>query len=518
MTDVPTTAPRTALSVRGVSKRFGATRALRGVHLELRAGEVHALIGGNGCGKSTLIKCLAGVYEADAGELELNGRSYDLTRQTPETARDAGLRFVHQDLGIFPMMSLTENLSLGHGFEVGAGRRVRWRQAHKRAKEVLTRFGIDADPRAPAASLSVPQHAMLAIARALQDEDEDGEGGHGGVLVLDEPTASLPAAEVDILLEAIRGLAKQGHAILMVTHRLDEVRQVADRVTGFRDGAYVGTMDGAGLSEQDLVELILGRRLEQAHSVRTPSTVSNPVLEVRHVRGGPVQDVSFAVGEGEVLGIAGLLGSGRTELLQMIYGLLPMHGGEIVYQGETLRKTKPSQMCRKGVAFIPEDRHAEAVFPLSSVRENMLAGHEHRYFRGGWLRDRAEQRETAADVQKFNIRTDSTSAMIESLSGGNQQKVVIARWLRQNPTLLLLDEPTQGVDVGARDEIYKLIAAAADQGGCGVIVVSSEFEELARICGRVLVLARGRIVTEHTQPMTAQDLLESSIGSMEAVA
>jgi ribose transport system ATP-binding protein len=516
MTDVPATAPRAALAVRGVSKRFGATRALRAVPLELRPGEVHALIGGNGCGKSTLIKCLAGVYQADAGELEINGRSYDLTRQTPEIARDAGLRFVHQDLGIFPMMSLTENLSLGHGFEVGPGQRVRWRQAHKRAKEVLTRFGIDADPRAPAASLSVPQHAMLAIARALQDQDEEGD--RGGVLVLDEPTASLPAAEVDILLRAIRGLAKDGHAILMVTHRLDEVRQVADRVTGFRDGSYVGTIDGAGLSEQDLVELILGRRLEQAHSVTARKVVANPVLEVRHLRGGPVQDVSFAVGEGEVLGIAGLLGSGRTELLQMIYGLLPMHGGEVVYQGETLRSTKPSQMCRKGVAFIPEDRHAEAVFPLSSVRENMLAGHEHRYFRGGWLRDRAEQRETAADIAKFNIRADSASAMIESLSGGNQQKVVIARWLRQDPKLLLLDEPTQGVDVGARDEIYKLIAAAADHGGCGVIVVSSEFEELARICGRVLVLARGRIVTEHTQPMTAQDLLESSIGSMEAVA
>jgi ribose transport system ATP-binding protein len=514
MSDVTSSTPRTALAFRGVSKRFGATRALREVQLELRAGEVHALIGGNGCGKSTLIKCLAGVYQADAGEVTINGRVLDLTGQTPEQAREAGLRFVHQDLGIFPMMSLTENLSLGRGFEVGAGRRVRWREAHRRAKEVLARFGIDADPRSPAASLSVPQHAMLAIARALQDED----GESGGVLVLDEPTASLPATEVKILLDAIRGLARQGHAILMVTHRLDEVREVADRVTGFRDGAYVGTIDGDGLTEQDLVELILGRRLEQAQSVTSPREARRAVLEVRGARGGPIQDVSFEVHEGEVLGIAGLLGSGRTELLQMIYGLLPMQRGEVVYDGWTTSSPSPGRMCRRGMAFVPEDRHAEAVFPLSSVRENLLAGHEERYFRAGWLRDRDEQRETSADVATFNIRTTSTSAMIESLSGGNQQKVVLARWLRQEPRLLLLDEPTQGVDVGARDEIYKLVATAADKGGCGVIVVSSEFEELARICGRVLVLSHGRIVKEHLQPMTAQELLESSIGTMEAVA
>jgi ribose transport system ATP-binding protein len=355
---------------------------------------------------------------------------------------------------------------------------------------------------------------MLAIARALQDQD----GESGGVLVLDEPTASLPATEVKILLDAIRELARQGHAILMVTHRLDEVREVADRVTGFRDGSYVGTIDGDGLTEQDLVELILGRRLEQAHSVTAPREVRGVVLEVRGVRGGPIRDVSFNVHEGEVLGIAGLLGSGRTELLQMIYGLLPLRRGEVVYDGETTSSPSPGRMCRHGMAFVPEDRHAEAVFPLSSVRENLLAGHEEQYFRGGWLRDRDELRETTADVATFNIRTTSTSAMIETLSGGNQQKVVLARWLRQKPRLLLLDEPTQGVDVGARDEIYRLVATAADQGGCGVIVVSSEFEELARICGRVLVLSHGRIVKEHLQPMTAQELLESSIGTMEAVA
>ena len=404
-------------------------------------------------------------------------------------------------------MNLTENLSLGRGYETTAGR-VNWRQAHKRRGRVLERFGIHFAPKTPAAALAIPQHAMLAIARALQDEDEDT----GGIVILDEPTASLPATEVAVLLDAIRDLAKQGHAIIMVTHRLDEVREVADRVTAFRDGDYVGTVDGDGLTEGDLVELILGRRLEAAESVKHSKQGLRKILEVRNLKAGPLRDVSFDLHEGEVLGIAGLMGAGRTELLQSIYGLLPEpRAARSTFEDDDVTGRSATRNCKNGMAFVPEDRHAEAVFPASSVRENMLAGHEDRYFRGGWLRDRLEVKETDADVKRFNIKTASGAAPIESLSGGNQQKVVVARWLRQSPKLLLLDEPTQGVDVGARDEIYKLIALAADEG-MGVLVVSSEFEELARICGRVLVLAGGRITSEKTQPMHAHELLELSIG------
>ena len=506
---VPQSAPRTVLSVRGVSKDFGATRALRDVHLELRAGEVHALIGGNGCGKSTLIKCLAGIHQADQGVLEIGGQELELSDQTAERAREVGLRFVHQDPGIFAALSLTENLSLGRGFETSGGR-IQWREAHKRAAAVLTRFGITMDPRQTAASLSVPQRAMLAIARALQDQSEDG----GGVLVLDEPTAALPATEVQVLLRSIRKLARDGHAILIVTHRLDEVRDIADRVTGFRDGAYVDTIEGENLTEGDLVELILGRKLEQAPSVVSPSSVTENVLEVKHVRGGPLVDVSLTVGAGEVVGIAGLLGSGRTELLQMIYGLYPMQAGSIVYQNEESSSPSATVMCRRGMGYVPEDRVAEAVFPANSVLENLIFGHEGRYFTRFWLRDNQEKIDAQADIDRFNIRTPNSGAMIESLSGGNQQKVVLARWLRQHPKLLLLDEPTQGVDVGARAEIYKLIALAAAES-CGVIVVSSEFEELALICGRVLVLSHGRVVDEMHQPLQAHQILEASIGSRE---
>jgi ribose transport system ATP-binding protein len=485
-----TTGQRIALEAKGVSKTFGATRALRDVRLELR---------------------LAGIHAADSGTVTINGVEMDLAAQTPELARQAGLRFVHQDPGIFPSMSLTENLSLGRGFERKAGR-IDWAAAHRRARTVLARFGITMDPTKPAAALSVPQRAMLAIARALQDEDDE----KGGILILDEPTAALPATEVHILLEAIRKLAKAGHAILIVTHRLDEVRDVADRVTGFRDGEYVNTIDGENLTEDVLVELILGRRLESAASVGGGEVSTETLLELEHVRGGPVVDVSLKIQRGEVVGIAGLLGAGRTELLKMIYGLLPVDSGTATYLGKQLKGHKPTDMCRQGMAFVPEDRGAEAVFPLASVLENLVAGHEMQYFRRFWIKDGQERAEAQADVRRFGIRTSSISAKIESLSGGNQQKVIVARWLREHPKLLLLDEPTQGVDVGARDEIYKLIALAADEG-CAVLVVSSEFEELARICGRVLVLSHGRIISEMKQPLLAHEILSESIGKREVL-
>jgi ribose transport system ATP-binding protein len=501
---------RSALSAEGVVKSFGATKALKGVRLQIDGGEVHALIGGNGCGKSTLIKCLAGVYQADEGRVTIFGRDIDLSSHTPDAARAAGLRFDHQDPGIFPTMSLTENLFLADGFARSAGR-IDWSASHQRAREILERFDIRTDPRQPAAMLSVPQRAMLAIARALQDIDETQRA----VLVLDEPTAALPAAEVHLLLESIRRLAAQGHAILIVTHRLDEVRQVADRVTAFRDGGYVDTVPGENLTEQTLVELILGRRLEAAASVSGETSTGDVVLQVDGLVGGPLRGVNLTVRTGEVLGIAGLLGSGRTELLQMIYGLTRPSAGTIRHDGKLLAGGhRASQSTRSGMAFVPEDRAAEAVFPVSSVLENMVAGHERRYFRGGWLRDGRKRAEVRQDITRFGIRTAGTSAYIENLSGGNQQKVVVARWLRQEPRLLLLDEPTQGVDVGARDDIYKLIAAAADQG-CAVIVVSSEFEELARICGRVVVLSHGRITQELRQPVQAHEILQVTIKPSE---
>jgi ribose transport system ATP-binding protein len=496
---------RAAITVRGLSKSYGRTQALDGVGLDLEWGEIHALVGGNGSGKSTLIKILAGVLQADAGQLETGGTTWDLTRHTPAESAQAGFRFVHQDPGIVPILSVSDNLGLGGHFVRGRLGNIRAGHSRARAREVLRRFDVDVDPRTPAGALSTPQRALLAIARALQDVDETGRA----VLVLDEPTAALPAEETDDLLRTLRRLADAGHSIVLVTHRLDEVRRAADRVTGIRDGRNAGTVDEAGLTEAGLVELILGSKLERTTATPGRTDVSAaPVLELRNVAGGPLRDVSLTVRPGEIVGLAGLLGSGRTELMEMIYGARRIEHGELVVQGAAVRSPSTTEMTRRGVAFVPEDRIAAGIFPSASVATNMTAGQSRRYFSRWWLRTRRLVREAAGDVVTYAVKTSSVRVPIEALSGGNQQKVVLGRWLRTSPAVLLLDEPTQGIDVGARETVLRLVSEAS-ASGTAVLLASSEFEELTRLSHRVLVLCDGRIVEEHPHGMSSHDLLES---------
>jgi ribose transport system ATP-binding protein len=496
-----------ALAIRDLSKSFAGTQALRDFQLELRQGEIHALVGGNGSGKSTLIKILAGVYQADEGVAERDGEAFDLSRQTPARARAMGLRFVHQDLGIVPILSVAENLAVGNRYPVGRGARIRWRSLRAESKATLERFHLDVDPGLPAEYLSTPQQAVLAIARALQTIEE----GEAGVLVLDEPTASLPPEEATLLLTSIRRLAEHGHTVLLVTHRLDEVKQAADRVTGVRDGVWAGTIETEDMTESDLVHLILGRRLEDAEPPRrVVAGGSDPILEVRNLRGGPLRGVSLTVMPGEVVGLAGLLGSGRTELLEMLYGVRPFASGEILLDGAPIGRPQPGLLRRLGMAFVPEDRQAEAVFPEHDISENVTAGRMGPYFRRGLMRDRRLLRDVNEDIGRFQIKASSASAGIETLSGGNQQKVVLARWLRDKPRVILLDEPTQGIDVGAREEIFALITSATEEGA-GVLLVSSEFEELTRLAHRVLVLSGGQVKAELSSGTSAHEIFESAI-------
>jgi ribose transport system ATP-binding protein len=499
-----TAVARTALAVRGLCKSFAGTQALDHFELELREGEVHALVGGNGSGKSTLIKILAGVYQADDGELERGTKTSSLTQQTPAGAKAQGLRFVHQDLGIVPILSVAENLALGQSYPTSSVAGIRWRALRADARATLARFHVDADPSSPAGSLSTPQRAMLAIARALQTIDAD----ELGVLVLDEPTASLPPEEATLLLKAVRKVADEGHTVLLVTHRLDEVQRTADRVTGLRDGCLAGTAEAQTMTEGDIVQLILGRALETAPVARRSGVRGTPVLEVRGVGGGPLRDVSLTVAPGEVVGIAGLLGSGRTELLEMIFGARRYTSGEILVDGQTVPAPRPGRMRARGVAFVPENRQAEAVFPDQTVAQNMTAGRSQRYFRRGFMRDRALLREVGQDVQRFHIRTASVGARIETLSGGNQQKVILARWLRDQPKVILLDEPTQGIDIGAREEIFALINEASRRGAA-VVLVSSEFEELTRLSHRIAVLSDGGIVEQLGAGVSSQHVLQT---------
>ena len=495
--------PSTALAVQGLCKAFGGTQALQDFDLSLAEGEVHALVGGNGSGKSTLIKILAGVARADAGTITRDGVVSSLMRQTPAHARQVGLRFVHQNLGVIPGLSVMDNMSVGHGYPTGLMGRIRWKDLSSQVSRVLVKYHVDVDPRTPLEDLPTPQRAMVAIARALQSVPVHQRA----VLVLDEPTASLPQAEADLLLRSLRNLACDGHTILIVTHRIDEVRQVADRVTGIRDGRNVGTIAGGDMTESDAVELILGRRL--SHTKIQPGTrpTGDVVLEVRNLSGGPLRSVDLTVRAGEIVGIAGLLGSGRTELLSMIFGTMNRAAGDIRVAGKQITSSTPGRMRRLGVAFVPEER-PDSLFAGYDVAENMTAGGLGRYLRRGLLHWREMRRDVAADMARFGVKADSSAAIIDSLSGGNQQKVVLARWLRDGPRLILLDEPAQGIDVASREEIFAQLLAAADEGAA-TLLVSSEFEELRRLADRVLVLCDGRFVDEFSGSYTTHELLES---------
>lgn len=491
---VQTQAPEGAnvLAVSGVSKAFGATQALDDVSFDLRPGEIHALLGGNGSGKSTLIKILAGVQPADAGELRMRGETVDLRKINANQARDLGLHFVHQQSSVFPELSVLENLSIGRGFETGPTGKISWRKARGRANEVLERFRIEADPDQMLGELSAARQMMVAIARALQDQNE--ETGAESVLVLDEPTASLPAPEVSLLLESLRQYADAGQGIVYITHRLEEVFAVADRATMLKDGKRVDSVTPGDLTHEGLVELMLGRTVRQV-SRRADCEPGREILEVKNLAARPLTGIDITACEGEIIGIGGLLGAGRSTLLKALFGVVPVGDAEILLDGERLQIQSPSDAMESGIAFVPEDRQRDASFSALTVGENLSITVISDYWRHGKLSGRREHRDAQELFTNYLIKAESDAAPLNSLSGGNQQKVILARWLRRNPQVLLLDEPTQGVDVGARAEIYDLINQAVE-GGAVAIIASSDFEELATVCDRVVVLRKGAVVGE----------------------
>ena len=504
-----------------VHKHFGGTQALVGAELEVNAGSIHALIGGNGSGKSTLIKCIAGVYQADSGSCEIFGEHVDLTKLTPVVAADLGLRFVHQDLGIFPSLSIADNLFLqSRRVQTRLGR-INRRKAAELADGVLGQFGLDVDLDRLAGELSAPQRALIAIARTLLLRPRSGQL----LLVLDEPTATLSLRESTLLFDSMRQIALGGDAVLYVTHRMDEVREIADTVTVFRDGRSVGSESVKGLTNKNLAEMIVGRPVsasgpngtqgaeqEKFQDVRVHIEQDDKaLLTVKRLQGGIVRDVSLSVHEGEVVGLAGLVGSGRSEVLRMIYGLHPRSGGQVLLKGKPLDGKNCRHARQNGVVFISEDRLGEGVFPPWTISENLVVGAESEYFRWGRWRSGQVTRDAMETVRQYNIRCDSIQSHMYELSGGNQQKVILARLLRLRPALLLLDEPTQGVDVGARAEIYDLIRQGALQG-MGVLIVSSELAELPLICDRVVTMWRGESMETLLQPMTEGELIAAALG------
>ncbi|MGE0066778.1 MAG: sugar ABC transporter ATP-binding protein [Solirubrobacterales bacterium] len=475
---------------------------MRNVDLDLGKGEIHSLAGGNGSGKSTLIKILAGVVGADSGTIKVGERTVSADQMTPVTAREAGMRFLHQNAPSFPDLTVAENLALESGFIRARSGRIKWRAQRRHATEVLSRYGIEVSPSSRLDSLSVATRTLIAIACVLQDQEEH----HSGVLVLDEPTTALPPADVGSFFDALRGYAAAGQTIMFVSHRLEEVLGLADRVTVLRDGERVSVAESASTDEGELATMMIGRKLSRVFPQRTRRVAgAATLLEVRHLTSGPLEDVSFSIAKGEILGVAGLTGSGRTELLQALFGLSPLTRGEIRVEQKSLKPVRPTDAIDAGLAFIPEDRLEEAAFEGMTIKENLSAAVVSSYLRGGRLRKREERDDALRLIEDFGITPGRADAHFLSLSGGNQQKVILARWTRRAPRLLLLDEPTQGVDIGARMEIYALINEIAARGA-GVLLVSSDFDELAGLSDRILVLADGRIAHQSEEPLDTTEI------------
>jgi ribose transport system ATP-binding protein len=501
----------TRVRITGLSKTFPGTRALEDVSMEIAPGAIHALVGGNGSGKSTLIKILAGVYQADRGTIEIEGVQTDADSITPAHSYDAGIRVVHQDLGIFPSMNVEENLALGSTFKTGRGGWIRHRAMRRRTRELIDRFDIPARPTTQLAELGRAGQTLVAIARALQGEESD----HGGLLILDEPTAALPAHEVEMLLQSLKRYAAEGQSILYISHRLDEVMSCSDRVSVLRDGRMAGTYPTAELDENRLIELIVGRRLDRVFPERRDAGADREtVLEVEDLVVGPVRGASLQVKRGEILGIAGLLGSGRSEILRAIFGDMRRRGGIVRFAGKEVEFSHPGEAMVAGVAFVPENRAEEAAFADLSVGTNISLTSLRRYWNRAWLSDRRLRRDASLLMSEYLVKADSQAALLETLSGGNQQKVMIARWLRREPQLLLLDEPTQGVDVGARAEIYKFVRRATE-AGAGAVIVASDFEELVHAADRIVVLRDGVIVADRPTDQVDADEVTRLAMAME---
>lgn len=513
-TTLSTPPPDACVSVRELTKSFSGTQALKRVSLDIMPGEIHALVGGNGSGKSTLVKALAGIQPADGGTITFAGAQVHAAEMTPTVAKQHGFRVVHQDLGVFGSMSVMENLAFGRGYELTRLGRIDWRRQRRLAIDLIERFEIPARPDTLLEELTATARTQVAIARALQDTDENTSG----LLVLDEPTASLPAQEVESLLAALRRYRAMGQSILYISHRLGEILELTDRVTALQDGVNVGTHRTAELDELRLVRLIVAEREESVYiPPPPPAAQAAPVLEVKELSAGPLRSVDLTVRSGEIVGLAGLVGSGRSEVLRAIFGDLPVRGGSITIDGVAGAIRHPSDAVKAGVALVPEDRVREAAFLDLTITVNLASVDFGAHRVAGRISDTRMRDSAREAVRRFGVKTNDEQALLSSLSGGNQQKTIVGRWLGRAPRLLLFDEPTQGVDVGARADIYRLLHEAVAEGAAA-IVVASDFEELANVVHRAIILRDGRVTAEvGGDDLTPQRLLElTSIRNGEA--
>ncbi|HEY8590179.1 MAG TPA: sugar ABC transporter ATP-binding protein [Naasia sp.] len=474
---------RLALRMTGISKSFPGVKALQDVNLEVRAGEVHAIVGENGAGKSTLMKILAGFYQPDSGEIEIGGEP--VGHWTPREAIDRGIGMIYQELNLVPDLSVAENISLGGMPKRGPF--VDYPAVTARAKAVLDELDADIDPGARLGNLSISQQQLVEIAKVVADKPS--------IVVFDEPTSSLGEKETRVLFSVIGRMRQAGIAVIYISHRLQEVMEIGDRVTVLRDGRHIETRDVEGITPDQMVRLMVGRDLSEMFP-KLDLQLGAPVLTVTSIsRAGQFEDVSLDVRENEIVGLAGLVGSGRTEVARAIFGLDPIDSGQIELGGRAVSVRSPRQAMAAGIALVPEDRKAQGIIPALSVRENFTLPVIARITDALLIfgkRERAIVRELA---DRLKVNPPQIERPLNAFSGGNQQKVVLGKWLLSKPKLLILDEPTRGVDVGAKADIHEIIGEFARSGG-GVLMISSELPELLAVCDRIFVLHEGNLVAE----------------------
>jgi rhamnose transport system ATP-binding protein len=493
------------LQLTSVAKSFGAVRALKGVSFNLKAGEIHALLGENGAGKSTLIKIITGAHQPDGGVIQIDGQ--DVGTLSPAIARKLGIACIYQQPALFPDLSVAENIGLrleqGKTFS-----RANWNSRRQQALQLLKDIGAEISPDAEIRSLSMPEQQLVEIAGAL--------GARARIVIMDEPTASLTQKETHLLFAVVRELRKNSVGIIYISHRLEEIFQLADRVTVLRDGESIGTNRVDEMNEATLIKLMVGREISAIYppAENAPGEAVFSLKNLSCARGG-LQNVSLELRAGEILGLAGLVGAGRTELARTIFGITPADSGEILLNGQSVEINSPQDAVARGIAYVPEDRRRHGVILEMPIAQNMTMAIHKKIFPGTWLRFAAERQLALDYIRDLSIRTSGPDAPGNSLSGGNQQKVSLARWLAAKPKVLILDEPTQGVDVGAKSEIHKIICSLA-KSGLAVLMISSDLPEILGMSDRIAVMRAGTITAMLPAKSDAHTVMAAALGQKGA--
>ncbi len=493
------------LELKGIIKVFPGVKALDNVQFNLKPGEVHALVGENGAGKSTLIQVITGVYQPDGGEIFLNGERVKFPN--PMDARQRGIAAIYQHVTSYPDLTVTENIFMGHEYIDSFSKRILWKKMRQRAKELLQTLGSTIDPNDRMGSLSIAQQQLVEIAKALSMDAK--------ILIMDEPTAALTSRESEELFRITRKLSEEGTAIIFISHRFEDIYKIADRVTVFRDGKYVGTWDVKAISNDELIKAMVGRDITQLFPKKQVK-LGKEVLKVKGLsKTGVYADISFTLHEGEILGITGLVGSGRTEVAESIFGINPAEKGEIWVDGQRVHIKEPMQAMELGIGYLPEDRQKNGLVLPMTISENITLPTLDKYANKGWLSPPLEHETSESFFKLLNVKAAGIFDKVYSLSGGNQQKVVVAKLLAAKLKIIILDEPTKGVDVGAKAAIHGIMSDLASQG-FGIIMISSELPEVLGMSDNIVVMREGRITMSFSREEATQEkILEAAVAKAD---